>query len=119
MVGVMLVAVLGCFFVIGRYCYLQLAMLDKARESAWQNAMNGCGNDNNTSTTSLAEQLIEGALPFLDAIPTILIESRSFQVTGGPFTPSGTREMKFICNPVPAKTKPLTNMVGWLGDMFL
>jgi hypothetical protein len=118
MVGAMLVVVLGCLFVVHRACSGHLAALDKARETAWQSAMNGCGNDNNTSTTSLAEQLVEGAFPFLDSIPTILIEQRTFKVTGGPFEPSGKREMKFICNPTPAKTKPLTDMVGWLGDMF-
>ncbi|MET0285694.1 MAG: hypothetical protein ABW352_14540 [Polyangiales bacterium] len=118
MVGAMLVSLVACLFVIHRACFLHLKRLDDAREAAWQNAMNGCGSDNNTSTTSLAEQLKEGAMPFLDAIPTILIEDRSFEVTGGPFTPSGRREMKFICNPAPVQTKPLTNMVGWLGDMF-
>ncbi len=118
MVGIMLGTVLACLFVVHRYSAAHLNALDDAREKAWQSAMNGCGGDAVTSTTSLAEQLKDGLFPFLDAIPTILIESRSFQVTGGPFTPSGKREMKFICNPRPVQTKPLTNMVGWLGDMF-
>jgi hypothetical protein len=118
MVGALLVVILACLFVVHRYCSAQLAQLTKAREAAWQDAMNGCGNDNNTSATSLAEQIVEGIFPFLDSIPTLLRRERSFEVTGGPFRPSGKREMKFICNPKPAKSKPLTDMVGWLGDMF-
>jgi hypothetical protein len=118
MVGAMLAAILACLFVVHRYCSAHLGALNSARETAWQSAMNGCGNDNNTAATGLAEQIVEGIFPFLDSIPTILSEERTFEVTGGPFKPSGKREMKFICNPRPAKTKPLTNMVGWLGDMF-
>jgi hypothetical protein len=117
-VGICLGTILACLFVVHRFSSAHLAALGDARQTAWQSAMNGCGNDNNTGTTGLAEQIVEGALPFLDAIPTLLTEARTFQVTGGPFSPSGRREMKFICNPKPEKTRPLTDMVGWLGDMF-
>lgn len=118
MVGVALATILACLFVVERFCSAHLAALSDARETAWQTAMNGCGTDNSTTPTSLAQQIVDGIFPFLDSIPGILVEDRSFDVTGGPFQPSGKREMKYICNPTPATTKPLTDMVGWLGDMF-
>jgi hypothetical protein len=118
MVGACLVVILACLFVVSRYCSAQLARLRDARQAAWESAMNGCG-EAGTSTAGIANELKNGdGLPFIDWLPTIRHEERSFQVTGGPFTPSGKREMKFICNPAPVHTKPLTDMVGWLGDMF-
>jgi hypothetical protein len=117
MVGAVFVGILACLFVVHRYCWLQLSELSKARELAWQKAMNGCGNDNDDAT-SLAKQIVDDLVPFLDSVPWSLSSERSFEVTGGPFHPSGRREVKYICNPTPSATKPLTNMIGWLGDMF-
>lgn len=118
MVGACLALILGCLFVVHRACSAHLAQLDLAREAAWQRAMNGCGNAE-PSPEKLGAEIKNGdGAPFLDFIPFIVHEERSFQVTGGPFAPSGKREIRFICNPAPARTKPLKNMVGWLGDMF-
>jgi hypothetical protein len=119
-VAASLVCILGGVLVVQRFCSLQLAKLDEARSEAWRKAMNGCGADE-PSMPDMALELKSGqGPPFpLSMIPFFLREERSFQVTGGPFSPSGSREMKFICNPRPAKTKPLTDMVNWLGDFFI
>jgi hypothetical protein len=113
------VVLLGCLFVVHRYCSLQLSMLDDARKHAWQKSMAGCGV-NEPPLSPMASELKTGdGLSFpLNMIPLPFEETRSFQVTGGPFSPSGSRQMTFICNPRPTHTKPLTDMVGWLGDIF-
>jgi hypothetical protein len=113
------VVLLGCLFVVQRYCSLQLSKLDEARAEAWRKSMVGCGV-NEPALAPMATELKSGeglSVP-LNMIPWLLEETRSFQVTGGPFRPSGSRQMKFLCNPLPMHTKPLTDMVGWLGDIF-
>ena len=119
MVASLFVVLLGCMFVVHRYCSLQLGKLDQARSEAFRKSMNGCGSEE-PSMPALASEIKEGeSAPFpLSFVPFFLQEERSFSVTGGPFSPSGSRDMKFLCNPRPAKKKPITDMVGWLGDLF-
>jgi hypothetical protein len=119
MVASLFVVLLGCMFVVHRYCSLQLSKLDEARSEAFRKSMNGCGSEE-VSMPDLTSEIKEGqSAPFpLSFIPFFLQEERAFQVTGGPFSPSGSRSIKFLCNPRPAKKKPLTDMVGWLGDLF-
>jgi hypothetical protein len=120
MVAGMLVCLLGCMFVVHRFCALQLEKLDEARAEAWRKSMNGCGSEE-PSLPEMTLEIKDGNGPPLPLsfVPFFLQEERSFQVTGGPFSPSGKRAMKFVCNPYPPKTKPLTDMVNWLGDLFL
>lgn len=119
MVAASFVVLLGCLFTIERYCSLQMSKLDEARAEAWRKSMLGCGV-NEPSLSPMTSDLKSGdGLSFpLNMIPSSSEETRSFEVTGGPFRPSGSRQMLFLCNPRPTHTKPLTDMVGWLGDIF-
>jgi hypothetical protein len=112
---------LGCMFAIRLYCSLQLQRLDDAREDAWAQAMNGCGAAS-INIKDLGEEIRKGDAPGLagQMIPSGRDASRTFEVDpafpAGFGTLHGRREIKFICNPMPGKTVPTSDLVGWLKE---
>ena len=112
-----LLVLLGCMLVVRSYSSLQLLRLDEARQEAWHKAMQGC-EEGEPSLLDLARQLIQGELPFLDGlVPSLREAERTFAVKGL-FEAQGKRSIKFICNPRPGKKKPLTDMAGWVMELF-
>jgi hypothetical protein len=120
--------VFGCVLCVRLYCSLQLQRLDDARQDAWSQAMKGCDAPE-PELSEMAHTFLQPSIPFPDGlVPELRSAERTFAVS--PISPSasfdwlsafalsGRREMKFICNPIPGKKKPLTDMVGWLMELF-
>lgn len=117
-VAASLVCLFGCVLVVQLYCALSLQKLDESREDAWRQAMQGCGSDEPV-LQDMAQELLHGEFPFPDGIlPSLREAGRDYSVSGGLFDASGHKQMKFVCNPRPGKKKPLTDMVGWVLELF-
>ena len=117
-VAASLVCLFGCVLVVQLHCALSLSKLDEAREDAWRQAMQGCGSEEPV-LVDMAQELLQGEFPFPDGIlPSSREAGRDFQVSGGLFATSGHKQMKFVCNPRPGKKKPLTDMAGWVLELF-
>jgi hypothetical protein len=112
---------LGCMFAIRAYCSLQLARLDDAREDAWKQAMNGC-DSSAPNLAEVGEKLKAGEGPAFaqQMLPSGRNASRTFESTAslpvalGTF--KGTREVRFVCNPIPGKAVPTSNLIDWLKE---
>lgn len=116
-VAASLVCLFGCVLIVRLYASLQLAKLDEAREEAWRNAMRGCGSEE-PLLIDMARELVSGEFPFPDGIvPSLLSAERSFSVTGV-FEATGHKAMKLVCNPRPGKEKPMSDMAGWVIELF-
>lgn len=112
---------LGCMFAIRLYCSLQLERLDDARQDAWAQAMRGCSTGP-TDIGKMGNALSQGEPPGLSQqmIPSGRDALRTFQVDPAFPTGFGTlhghREIKFICNPIPGKAVPTSDLIGWLEE---
>lgn len=116
-VSAALVCLFGCILVVHLYCQRQLEALDEAREAAWADAMRGCGSDEPV-LKDMALEIIAGEFPFPDGLmPSIREAQRTVSVTGI-FDATGRKEMKFVCNPQPGKEKPMSDLVGWVFELF-
>jgi hypothetical protein len=116
-VAAALVSLFGCVLVVQLYASLQLQKLDEAREEAWRKSMNGCGSEE-PLLADMASELLHGKFPFPDGIvPSGLSASRTLSVKGV-FSATGHKEIYFICNPRPGRKKPMTDMAGWVLELF-
>lgn len=112
---------IGCMFAIRLYCSLQLERLDDARQDAWAQSMRGCSTGP-TEIANMGNALSQGEPPGLaqQMIPSGRDASRTFQVDpsfpAGFGTLHGQREVKFICNPIPGKAVPTSDLIGWLKE---
>jgi hypothetical protein len=116
-VAAAMVSIFGCVLIVRLYASLQLQKLDEAREEAWREAMKGCGSEEPV-LKDMAHELVSGEFPFPDGIvPSLREAERSFSVTGV-FEATGHKAMKFVCNPQPGKEKPMSDMAGWILELF-
>jgi hypothetical protein len=114
---------LGCMFCVRAYCSMQLRSLDEARADAWADAMNGCV-EGSPKLGEIGNAVKDGDVPppFAEQmLPSGRSAEKTFTLNhqGLPrgLTPlSGRREVKFICNPIPGRAVPTSDIVGWLKD---
>lgn len=115
-----LVLLFGCLSFMHGYAKHQLLALDRVRQRVWTQAMQGCGSAE-LKAESFAREMQHGDIPTPDAIfPSELDDTERFSIRGlfGAGSVSGSKGLRIVCNPWPSRSKPTSDPIGWVTDLF-